>query len=74
MNLKGKRHFLIIFAVSIFAITITFFPVFGIASEKKTEKKENPVVLMKTTLGEIEIELYPEKAPESVKNFLDISR
>jgi len=28
------------------------------------------VVLMKTTLGEIEIELYSEKAPESVKNFL----
>ncbi|RMF92495.1 MAG: peptidylprolyl isomerase A [Candidatus Schekmanbacteria bacterium] len=41
------------------------------AEEKeKSDKKENPVVLMKTTLGEIEIELYPEKAPETVKNFL----
>ncbi len=30
----------------------------------------NPQVLMKTSLGEIVIELYPEKAPKSVENFL----
>jgi len=30
-----------------------------------------PRVLMKTSLGEITIELYPDKAPISVKNFLD---
>ncbi|MDR3567543.1 MAG: peptidylprolyl isomerase [Syntrophobacteraceae bacterium] len=28
------------------------------------------MVLMKTSLGQIKIELWPEKAPESVKNFL----
>lgn len=27
-------------------------------------------VLIKTTLGDIELELYPEKAPETVENFL----
>jgi peptidyl-prolyl cis-trans isomerase A (cyclophilin A)/peptidyl-prolyl cis-trans isomerase B (cyclophilin B) len=32
--------------------------------------KENPVVLMKTSLGAIEIELYPDKAPVTVQNFL----
>jgi len=30
----------------------------------------NPQVLMKTSLGEIVIELYPEKAPKTVANFL----
>jgi peptidyl-prolyl cis-trans isomerase A (cyclophilin A) len=30
----------------------------------------NPQVLMKTSLGEIVIELYPEKAPKTVENFL----
>jgi cyclophilin family peptidyl-prolyl cis-trans isomerase len=31
---------------------------------------ENPVVVMTTSLGRMEIELYPDKAPETVKNFL----
>ena len=30
----------------------------------------NPSVVMKTSLGSVTIELYPDKAPESVKNFL----
>jgi cyclophilin family peptidyl-prolyl cis-trans isomerase len=29
-----------------------------------------PAVILKTSVGEIEIELYADKAPESVKNFL----
>jgi len=33
-------------------------------------KEDNPQVLIKTTLGDITIELYPDKAPLSVKNFL----
>ena len=37
-----------------------------------TEK--NPVVLMKTGLGEIVIELYPDKAPITVENFLGYVR
>ncbi|HZR83218.1 MAG TPA: peptidylprolyl isomerase [Candidatus Binatia bacterium] len=30
----------------------------------------NPVVVIATSLGNIEVELYPKQAPESVKNFL----
>ncbi len=30
----------------------------------------NPVVLMKTSLGQVKIELWADKAPETVKNFL----
>ncbi len=32
--------------------------------------EKNPVVVMETSLGKIEIELYPDKAPITVKNFL----
>jgi peptidyl-prolyl cis-trans isomerase B (cyclophilin B) len=31
---------------------------------------ENPKVILDTTKGQITIELYPEKAPDTVKNFL----
>lgn len=31
---------------------------------------ENPQVLLETTSGDILLELFPDKAPESVKNFL----
>jgi peptidyl-prolyl cis-trans isomerase B (cyclophilin B) len=33
-------------------------------------EKKNPVVVMKTSVGTIKIELNPEKAPITVKNFL----
>ena len=33
-------------------------------------KMSNPKVLIKTNLGEIEVELYPDKAPITVENFL----
>lgn len=31
---------------------------------------QNPVVVMKTSMGAVEIELYPDKAPVTVANFL----
>jgi cyclophilin family peptidyl-prolyl cis-trans isomerase len=33
-------------------------------------QEDNPKVLIKTTKGDITVELYPDKAPLSVKNFL----
>jgi len=30
----------------------------------------NPIVLMKTSMGDIKLELYPQKAPKTVANFL----
>lgn len=32
--------------------------------------KQNPIVVMTTSMGVIEIELYPDKAPVTVNNFL----
>src|SRR5690606_6247421 len=39
-------------------------------AEQAAAAGPNPQVLMKTSLGEIVIELYPEKAPKTVENFL----
>jgi len=38
--------------------------------EKPKSEKGNPVVIMKTSLGTIKIELFHDKAPISVKNFI----
>jgi len=39
-------------------------------TEMKKESKMNPVVIMKTSMGTIKIELFEAEAPISVKNFL----
>ncbi len=43
--------------------------IFGLASSTSSAQA-NPKVLMKTTKGDITIELYPDKAPLTVNNFL----
>lgn len=35
------------------------------------QTKANPKLLITTSMGDIEVELYPDKAPVTVKNFLD---
>ncbi len=40
-------------------------------AEKASAKSTLPVVEIKTSMGNIKIELYPEKAPVTVKNFLN---
>lgn len=39
-------------------------------SAEPVKQASNPIVELKTNMGDIEIELYPEKAPKTVKNFL----
>jgi peptidyl-prolyl cis-trans isomerase B (cyclophilin B) len=46
---------------------------FGLAllvTPAATQDKKHPVVVMETSMGTIKIELYEDKAPETVKNFL----
>ena len=43
-----------------------------IALTQSLAAAENPIVRLTTTLGEINIELYPEQAPRSVANFLTL--
>jgi cyclophilin family peptidyl-prolyl cis-trans isomerase len=41
--------------------------------EKKVEKPKNPVVLLKTTKGDIYLELFADSAPKTVDNFLGLA-
>jgi peptidyl-prolyl cis-trans isomerase A (cyclophilin A) len=56
-----KAHLVVVAAV---LLALAGGPAGGAAAE------ENPGVVLTTSLGEIEIELYPDKAPKSVENFL----
>ncbi len=47
------------------------FSAFLVAAVSDVHAGGNPVVLMETSMGNIKIELYPDKAPITVKNFLD---
>ena len=53
------RIFFVVLLTVVFLLPLTLFP-----------KDKNPKVLMKTNMGDIELELYPDKAPISVNNFL----
>lgn len=44
-------------------------PAFGQSNNAKTQG--NPVVALDTSMGIIEVELFPDKAPVTVRNFLD---
>ena len=61
------KSFGILLLCSLMSLTTLCF-----ANEDETMNKPqaNPTVLFKTTAGDIKVELYPEKAPITVKNFL----
>jgi peptidyl-prolyl cis-trans isomerase A (cyclophilin A) len=44
--------------------------VLAVAASGMAAAKGNPMVLISTSKGDIKVELYPDKAPETVKNFL----
>jgi len=52
----------------LFSLTLLLLPSQGYTMDQPA--KSNPIVLLKTNKGDIKIELYPEKAPISVANFL----
>lgn len=54
----------------VFLFAFVLFVSLGCGAAFAADGNERPRVLMATTHGEIEIELWPEAAPETVKNFL----
>jgi len=58
-----------VLAVFALCAVVAFSSTLTLAQTK--EKAANPMVLVKTSMGSFKIELYPEKAPVTVKNFLD---
>jgi len=57
-------------AIAVLSTTVFCIMLCSLLAEEKIKKEENPVVLMKTSMGNIKIELYPDKAPITVENFL----
>lgn len=49
---------------------VTFTLIIGVFATSAVAAGKNPKVLMETSLGKVQLELYPEKAPLTVKNFL----
>ena len=43
------------------------------AQEFEKEYADDPVVLIKTSKGDIYVELFAKEAPKTVKNFLDLA-
>lgn len=60
-----KTPKLITFALLAAAFTLTL-----LAGGESLAARSNPVVKLQTSLGDIEVELYADKAPKSVENFL----
>jgi peptidyl-prolyl cis-trans isomerase A (cyclophilin A) len=51
-------------------LMLIFFVSICSAQDKNTKKSSNPVVIIQTTMGNITVELFKDKAPRSVENFL----
>lgn len=56
--------------ISICALSVFLSSGLGVASAADRPAK-NPVVIMETSMGNVKIQLDPQKAPVSVQNFLD---
>lgn len=52
------------------AIPLLLISAYAMSAEVEPQTPANPQVLLKTSAGEITLELYPQKAPKSVANFL----
>lgn len=71
---KYSRTTIIFIIIAIIVvIAIIIFGIFRLTGNT-IKMSENPQVLIKTTEGDITLELYPDKAPITVKNFLDYTR
>ena len=46
----------------------------NLLNENNMNEQKNEVVVMKTSLGEIKLELFADSAPKTAKNFLDLAK
>src|SRR4030043_1518961 len=67
IKVKSKSRTKLIVGILIIASIIA---IFMAAKLVKQSGSLNKIVVMKTNMGTVEIELYGDKSPETVKNFL----
>lgn len=58
------------FQITISALIMSLISVFAVAQTNASTVSSSPQVLLETSKGTIVVELYPEKAPKTVENFL----
>ncbi|MDD5544161.1 MAG: peptidylprolyl isomerase [Acidobacteriia bacterium] len=56
------------------SISLLSCPLLTLGAPPTSPPVKNPVVLMQTSMGDIKIELFQDRAPITVKNFLDYAR
>lgn len=66
----NKKITIIAVAVILIALTAVGVNYFLSSEDTSMGTSDSPQVTLSTTYGDIVLELYPEKAPETVKNFL----
>jgi len=60
--------------MKIITLSVLFLLSFAAAADcTALEDKSNPVCRIKTSMGDIDIELFAKEAPETVKNFMDLA-
>ncbi len=75
-----KKKYSIIVMLLIFAVAFSFAQEKAQKDEPKKEKKvetkltSNPIVVMETGMGNIELELFPKEAPKTVENFVGLAK
>jgi peptidyl-prolyl cis-trans isomerase-like 1 len=75
-----KKLYSIIVMLLFFAVAFSFAQEKAQKDEPKKEKKvetkmtSNPIVVMETTMGNIELELFPKEAPKTVENFVGLAK
>ncbi len=80
---KGRAHWLIFIIIILGSLGVIFGYKIAMKSENKISKDAsvkslgytgNPMAVMKTNMGEIKLELFAKDAPETVGNFIKLSR
>lgn len=75
-----KKLYSIIVMLLILAVTFSIAQEKAQKDEPKKEKKvetkltSNPIVVMETSMGNIELELFPKEAPKTVENFVGLAK
>ena len=80
---KGRAHWLIFVIIILGSLGVIFGYKIAMKSENKISKDasvkslgytDNPAAVMKTNMGEIKLELFVKDAPETVGNFIKLSK
>ncbi len=55
-------------------LTLVLTILFGATDTKKAVKEKDPIVVLETNEGNIELKLFPKIAPKAVENFIELTK